>query len=145
MDPQIQFTFDPEIPIVGEPFTATCQAEISQDLNGSIQLEWRDEDGEIIVIGQGNNSAEISFTIESYSMANATVIGGFNCRAVISAEDDMRNYDIVLGRNILFTCEGKQHAMCSYHVTITSIHTYSVFSQQLIYQYHIMWRFHGRL
>ena len=108
MDPQISFTFDPESPIVGEPFTATCSAEISPEVTGSIQLEWRNEVGETIATSAGNNSAEVSFTIESYSMDDGTVIGGFNCRAAILAAEDEMNYEIVLGRNILFTCEGKQ-------------------------------------
>ena len=125
MDPQISFTFDPESPIVGDPFTATCSAEISPEVTGSIQLEWRNEVGATIATSGGNNSAVVSFTIESYSMDDGTVIGGFNCRAAILAEDEMRNYEIVLGRNILFTCEDRQHYP-SVHITIiTTLYTFA--------------------
>ena len=105
VDPQISFTFDPEMPLAGEPFTATCSVSVSPDLSGTIQLQWRNERGEVIEVGSGNTTAEISFTIERFSMADSTVIGGFNCRAAISAADETRNYNIVIGRNILFTCE----------------------------------------
>ena len=91
--------------MVGEPFTATCSATFSPDLSGSIQLQWRNERGDVIEVGSGNSSANTSFTIESFSMADSTVIGGYNCLAAISASDAMRSYDIVLGMNILFTCE----------------------------------------
>ena len=117
MDPQISFSFDPEIPVEGEPFTATCSASINPDLSGSIQLQWRNERGEVIVIGTGTNTSEISFTIERFSMADSTVIGGYNCRAAILAVDEMRTYDIVIGRNILFTCEEMTHIEHFTHIT----------------------------
>lgn len=92
--------------MVGQPFTGLCTATISPALSGNILLEWKNENGTII--GSNNvtgSSAESSFIIDSFKMTDSTVIGGYTCRAEITAENDTEKYSIILERNILFTCK----------------------------------------
>ena len=101
-------SFDPEFPAVGEPFNGRCVAMIDSGVSGSIQLEWRDAQNEVINSSTGdNNMAEATFTIDPFKAVDSTLLGGYSCRAMITAEDDTHRYQITLTRNILFAGENE--------------------------------------
>ena len=105
MDPQISFTFDPEMPVPGQPFMATCTATIDAGVTGLILLQWRNESGDVISTGSGRDNAEAVLVIDNFSFDDANTIGGYQCSAAITAQDDTFSYNIMLSRNIQFTCE----------------------------------------
>ena len=100
-------SFDPEFPTVGEPFTGRCVAMIDSGVSGSIQLEWRDAQNEVISSSTGDNMAEATFTIDPFKAVDSTLLGGYSCRAMITAEDNTNRYQITLTRNILFAGENE--------------------------------------
>lgn len=102
VDPRISFEFDPDMPVVGERFTAVCSANFSASVPGQIMLEWRDEMGQVIDSSSGNNNVDTEFTIEEFTFADSSKIGGYQCWATVITAD---HGNVTLCQNILFTCE----------------------------------------
>ena len=95
-------SYDPEVPMVGEPFTGSCVATIDSGVSGSIQLEWRNAQNEVISNSTGEGMAEATFTIDPFTTVDSTLLLGYSCWAMLTAEDDTNSYQITLTRNILF-------------------------------------------
>ena len=102
IDPKMQLSFTPPLPIITRPLIGACLVTTSA-VNASIQATWKDEAGVAIQTESGVDSVTVSFTFNPYMAINSAFLGDYTCTASINANINGREYQIILTQQVLFT------------------------------------------